>query len=245
MVRLSSENYEERRVPVTQKILYVEDEESLARSVKSYLEDFALAVDTVHSGTAALDALSRTSYALLILDWSLPDMTGLDILRAYVSGGGTAPVLFLTAQSTMNYKELGYDSGCDDFLTKPFELRELHLRVKALLKRGQQVSNRLKAGSLVLDQDNLRVYKNQQEILVTKTEYNVLLVLMRNPTKVISVDSIIENSWGQDNKPTKEALQMVINRLRKKIDDPGTDQKNSVIRSVHGRGYTIAGENES
>ncbi len=227
------------------KILYVEDEVALARSVRSYLEDFAYQVDIVHIGSNALAALAQTKYELLILDWSLPDMTGLDICRAYRSSGGDAPILFLTAQNTMTHKELGFDSGCDDYLTKPFDLRELNLRVKALLKRGQPAAKRLQVGSLVLDQDNLRVYKNQEEILVTKTEYNVLLALISNPTKVLSVDSIIETCWPEGNRPAKEALQMVINRLRKKIDAPGTDQKSSMIRSIFGRGYTISPEIKS
>lgn len=228
------------------KILYVEDEEPLARSVKSFLSDFSFQVETVHNGGDALKALSQTTYDLVMLDWSLGDMTGLDICRAYRSSNGSAPVLFITAQSSMNYKELGFDSGCDDYLTKPFDLRELHLRVKALLKRGQPASSRLTVGSLVLDQDNLRVYKNSEEVLVTKIEFNVLLLLMSNPGKVLSPDAIIEGSWAEGKRPEKEALQMVINRLRKKIDTPSTDDpKNTMIRSVFGRGYMICPENEN
>ena len=228
----------------TTKILLVEDEERLASAVKGYLEDFACDVHLAHTSREALNILHGEQFDLLILDWTLPDSTGLEICRTYLSSGGTAPVLFLTSHDSMDYKALGFESGCDDYLTKPFDLRELHMRIKALLRRGERPSARLKAGALTLDQESLRVFKGGEEIKVTKTEYNVLLVLLSNPKKVLSVDTIIDQAYPSEKKPSKEGLQMAINRLRKKLDDPGVDQKDSIIRSVFGRGYTIA-ENES
>lgn len=219
------------------KILVVEDDHELAGSVKDWLSFDRHTVEHVDTGTEGLDRLKESKYELVILDWELPGITGPEILRQFRSGGGMTPVLILTGKRSMKDKEEGFESGCDDYLTKPFQGKELSLRVKALLRRPQQVvSAVLKYGDIELDPDEFRVSRAGEDVRLVPKEFALLEFLMRNSRKLFSADELLQRVWASDADATADALTTCIKRLRKKMDREGEP---SIIRNVHGVGYGL------
>src|SRR5581483_10333984 len=169
------------------KILVVEDDAELAPVVRDWLSFEHYTVELVDNGSEAKDRLQLFAYDLVILDWELPDMSGMDILRGFRAGGGMTPVLVLTGKRSIDNKVEGFDSGADDYLTKPFHGKELVARVKALLKRPAiQLPTNLKYGELELDPNNFVVRRNGDEIRLVPKEFALLEFLMRNPKKLFS-----------------------------------------------------------
>jgi DNA-binding response OmpR family regulator len=219
------------------KILLVEDEKELADVIRDWLsEDFHL-VETATDGHEALRRLSDSTYDLIILDLMLPVISGMDVCRQYRSNGGSTPILMLTAKHSLNAKEAGLDAGADDYLTKPFELRELSARARALLRRYKSSPiSVLAAGDLSLDRNSCRVTKNGEEVHFLPKEYALLELLMRNQGTVLSVDVLLDNVWGKQSEVVPDTVRSYIKTLRKKVD---TEGKPSIIRTVHGIGYVI------
>lgn len=220
------------------KILLVEDEIELAEAVKEWLtEDFHL-VETVNDGESALTALERSQYDLLVLDWLLPGVAGIDICRKYRADGGQAPVLMLTAKKSLAAKESALLDGADDYLTKPFQLRELSARVKALSRRAQsQIVELLECGQLKLQRSTHRIFKSNKELRLAPKEFSLLELFMRFPEKVFSADELLERVWGTDTNVVAETVRSTIKSLRRKIDDHDSDR--SYIATVHGIGYKL------
>ncbi len=218
------------------KLLLVEDDEPTARSVKSWLESDAHMVDLAHTGKSAQDHLYAVSYDLLILDWDLPDTTGLELLQNVRGKGSTVPVLVLTGHQDIEHKVLGFENGADDYLTKPFNHKELTARVKALLKRpATTVDAILQTGGLEIDLANYRVARDGRPIRLSPIEFNLLTTLARHPKSVLSADLLIERAWPTDSDITADAVRKYVQRLRDKIDVP---TKPSAIKTVHGVGYS-------
>src|SRR5262249_34277288 len=173
----------------------------------------------------------------LILDWQLPGMAGIDICKEFRSQGGMTPVLMLTGKSAISDKETGLDAGADDYLTKPFHMKELSARVRALFRRASRgTSNILTIGDLVLDPSNYRVTRDGVEIQLQKREFALLEFLMRNPNRVFSSEALLERVWVTDADVTPDAIRVYIMRLRKKVDEGA---KASLIQTVHGVGYKL------
>lgn len=217
------------------KILLVEDDIGCADAVESWLSSEHYTVEPVHNGKEALFRISNYDFDLLILDWELPDSTGVEILKQLRAQGKTTPVLMLTGRSGIEDKEQCFVSGVDDYLTKPVNLRELTMRVGALLRRAAgQVSRTLQIGDLVLDAETFCVNKAGQEIRLQKKEFALLEFLMRNPNKVFSADALLQRVWSTDSEATEDALRTCMMRLRKKLD-----KDSELIETLHGIGYKL------
>jgi len=219
------------------KILLVEDDVEFSGVVKSWLSNERHAVEVVHDGLEARHQLQVFEYDLVVLDWQLPGLSGVEICQDFRSRGGMTPVLMLTGKSTVADKESGLDSGADDYLTKPFHMKELSARVRALLRRASRgTSNVLTIGDLVLDPANYRVTRDGAEIQLQKREFALLEFLMRNPNRVFSSEALLERVWATEADVTPDAIRVYIMRLRKKVDEGA---KASLIQTVHGVGYKL------
>jgi DNA-binding response OmpR family regulator len=217
------------------KILIVEDNEDLANTVRTFLMFEHHTVEHLVDGQEASDHLRTFQYELVILDWSLPNLSGLDILKRFRSLGGTTPVLMLTGHDTVSEKEAGLDSGADDYLTKPFHMKELGARVRALLRRPAAVnSNVLEAGNITIDTAKYRVTVNGEPMTLVPREFQLLEFFMRHPNQVFSPEALLNRVWPSDSDATTEALRTALKRLRKKVDPDG-----NLLRTVHGVGYIL------
>lgn len=217
------------------KILLIEDDVELSRIVCDLFSAENHQVEAVMDGEEAISRLHHYEYDLLIVDWELPRVSGLEVVKQCRAKGSTVPILMLTARRAIDEKEAGLDSGSDDYLTKPFEARELLARVRALLRRPRtSASTALKAGDLVLDPTACRVKKGTRELPMKRQEFVLLEFLMRHPNRVFSAETLLDRVWNHDEAATLEAVRTSIKRLRKAIDD--TDEI-SMITTVHGMGY--------
>ncbi len=219
------------------KILLVEDEPDLSGAIREWLSDEHYVVELAETGRQALDKLGSTVYDLILLDWMLPELSGLEVCRSYRSEGGAAPVLMLTAKRSLASKEIGLDSGADDYITKPFHLRELSARIRALLRRPCVAPVVvLTADDIELDRIARTVMKGKTQIHLLPKEFALLEILMRNQGKTMSTDFLLDQIWGTNTDVVADTLRSNIKTLRKKIDSPG---KPSLIKTVHGIGYRI------
>jgi len=219
------------------RIFIVEDEEGLSGAIKEWLEDELYVVSVVADGLEAIEVLKTSDFELIILDLMLPGLSGIEVCKEYRKLGGKSPILMLTAKSTMLAKEEGLDSGADDYLTKPCNLRELSARVRALLRRP--VSPPLiilEAGELKLDTNSRTASKAGNPLKLLPKEFILLEVLLKHKGQVMSTESLIEHVWGTDSAIAPETVRSHVKALRKKINDP---IHGSVITTVHGMGYKI------
>lgn len=220
------------------RILIVEDEEAIAEGVRRYLLFDQHKIETCGRGDTAFEMLSATMYDLVILDWELPGLSGIELLTKFRKQGGNAPVLMLTGKSSVPDKEIGLDSGADDYLAKPFDVKELGARVRALLRRPAQISGKiLSCGGLELDQSLHRAVKDGAPIQLLPKEYQLLEFFMRHPNQVFSVEVLLTQLWAtanEDEGSSPDAVRTTLKRLRKKVDP---DQK--LIKTVHGVGYFL------
>ena len=216
------------------KILIVEDDINLTELLKDKLELESHCVDVVHNGDEAGVYLKSIDYDLVVLDWSLPGESGVSLCQKYRSNGGTSPVLMLTAHNEMSHKETGFEAGVDDYLTKPFNVRELILRVKALLKRSRtRQSSILSKNEWVLDKSKKMLTRNGQEVVLSKKEYELMEFLMSNSDKTYNADQLIDRIWPSLSDVSPAAVRNLVKRLRTKLDD------SDLIENIHGMGYRI------
>jgi DNA-binding response OmpR family regulator len=219
------------------KILIVEDETDLAIPVRDWLTKEQHLVELVDNGTAALELLRVYKYDIIILDLMIPGVSGMEVCRRYRNDGGTTPILMLTAKSSVEDKEAGLDAGADDYLTKPFHLKELSARVRSVIRRHTQPTSReLKVGDLVLDTVARTVHLSGIEKHFVPREFSLLEFLMRHPNQVFSAEALLDRVWASDTMASPDTIRTYIKILRKKLDVEG---KESLIRTVHGVGYKI------
>jgi len=219
------------------KILVVEDDPTVGPYVKRGLEEHQNHVDLVDDGLEALRLASGGLYDLLVLDLRLPGMTGLEIVRTLRDRGVTTPILILTAQDAVDFKVQVLRAGADDYVTKPFAFEELLARVEAIGRRPKQVAPpTLRVGGLTLDTGTREVRRDGALLDITPKEYAVLEYLMRHAGRVMSRTLITEYAWDYHFDPGTNIVDVVINRLRKKVDS-GHDEK--LIHTVRGVGYVV------
>lgn len=219
------------------RILVVEDEVELSKVMKEWLEDEFHVVNTAFSGEEAAAKLSNSVYDLIILDLMLPEINGIDICRNYRKNGGAAPILIVTAKKSLHDKENGLDSGADDYLTKPFKMRELAARVRALLRRPKGViPTVLSSKDIKLDLNARTVTKAGKEVRLFAKEFALLEFLLRNVGKVVTVDEIIDNLWSESSSISNDTVRSHIRALRQKLDG---DSDARTIVTLHGVGYRI------
>jgi DNA-binding response OmpR family regulator len=221
------------------KLLVVEDDKTVGQYVKRGLEEQQYIADWVTDGAEALRVASSAPYDLIILDLRLPGMTGIEVLRTLRDRGHTIPVLVLTAQDSVEFKVDALRAGADDYVTKPFSFEELLARIEALSRRPKLLSARtLKVADLHLDLESRDVQRDGKAIELTPKEYAVLEYLMRHSGRVMSRTLITEYAWDYHFDPGTNIVDVVINRLRKKID-AGYPQK--LVHTVRGVGYVVKG----
>ena len=219
------------------KLLVVEDDRTVGQYVKRGLEEQQYIADWVGDGAEGLRLASSGHYDLMILDLRLPGMTGLEVLRTLRDRGITMPILMLTAQDGVEFKVDALRGGADDYVTKPFAFDELLARVEALSRRPRQLTARtLRIADLELDLDAREVRRGGTPIELTPKEYAVLEYLMRHPGRVMSRTLITEYAWDYHFDPGTNIVDVVINRLRKKVD-AGFSQK--LVHTVRGVGYVV------
>jgi two-component system, OmpR family, manganese sensing response regulator len=220
------------------KILLVDDEIEMAEPLSRLLTREGYEIDVAHDGDRGLQLASGSQYDLLILDWMLPGRSGLEICQSLRSRGDATPVLFLTAKDTIDDRVQGLDAGADDYIVKPFELRELLARVRALLRRPTTIEPvavaRLRVDGLELDVQNQVAYRNGRAIELSEKESQLLAYLMRQPNQLLTHEQISQYLWSESEKPTSNALVAQIRLLRRKIEAKG---ETPLITTVYGKGY--------
>ncbi|MBS2000499.1 MAG: response regulator transcription factor [Candidatus Obscuribacterales bacterium] len=219
------------------KLLLVDDDENLVSVIEKVLTDEKHVVDKVHTGSEAKAYLQGIPYDVIVLDWSLPDTTGVEICLEYRASGGKTPIIFLTGHDQIADKMTGLDAGADDYLTKPFAVGELVARIRALLRRPVQVRNKtLSARDLELDPITHAVKRGNIDIKLYPKEFSLLEHFLLHPNQVFSVDDLLDRVWKTDADASTETVRMTIMRLRQKIE---TDEKNPLIQTLRGVGYRL------
>lgn len=227
------------------RILVVDDEEQMTSFIASYLKNEGYSVKQAHSGAEALQELAESpGFDLVLLDWMMPGMNGLDVCRQ-LRKFSEIPVIFLTAKTDEIDKVLGLEIGADDYITKPFSLRELEVRVRVVLRRrnspAQSASTpedeprTLTRGRLSIDLPKHAVYLDHQAITVTPTEFKLLLTLAQHPGRVYSRLDLLEIALGEEYSGYERSIDTHIRNLRKKLEQDFASPK--LIVTVHGVGY--------
>jgi DNA-binding response OmpR family regulator len=225
------------------KILLVEDDKTIGKLLSLQLEREHHLVERVDSGKDALFNLKVHDYDLVILDWMLPDLTGLDVCKAYRESGGKVPILMLTAKSEAQDKVSALDTGADDYLVKPFIPVELSARIRALLRRPSVIAGKnLVVRDIVLDTGMRQVSRSGQSIELTAKEFGLLELLMRHPNQSFSVEAILDRLWKSEASASLETVRTHVKTLRRKIGD---SEENPIIRTKRGLGYRIVDDKNS
>lgn len=222
-------------------VLVVEDEPTIAVYIKRGLEEVGYAVDLAATGAEALDWANMVPFDLIVLDVMLPGISGLEVCRTLRRSGVGVPILMLTARDTVDDRVDGLDSGADDYLVKPFAIKELLARVRALGRRGADAprSPLLHCADLVLDTTTQRVRRGDSAVKLTAKEYAVLECLLRAPGRVLTRTMIAEHVWSYDVDTQSNVVDVYIRNLRRKIDDPFPAK---LIHTVRGSGYRLSAE---
>ncbi len=226
------------------RILLVEDEPRIAAYVKRGLTEQGYAVDVAYTGREALDWAAVVTFDLIVLDILLPEINGLTVCRELRAKNIRTPILMLTARDSIDDRVAGLDAGADDYLVKPFSMKELLARLRALARRGENPlkSALLQVGDLTLDTRTRRVTRGGKGIELSAKEFAVLECLMREPNRVLSRAAIAEHVWNYETYNNSNVIDVYIRNLRRKLDDAAAP---SLIRTMRGAGYCIAADNET
>ncbi len=219
-------------------ILVVEDEEPIRELVTTALRFTGFQVETAVSGGEALAEARNSTYDLIVLDVNLPDLDGFAVCRKLRSNGDQVPVVFLTARDDPADLRAGFTDGGDDYVTKPFSLEELVLRIEAVLRRSRSVQSepaRLTCGDLILDEDAHRIWRAGSEVALSPTEFRLLRYLMLNHDRVLSKTQILNHVWDYEFAGDPSSVETYISYLRRKLDD----REGLLIRTVRGFGYAL------
>ena len=218
-------------------VLVVDDEEAISELVSSALRFAGYTVATENNGFDALRSIKAETPDLIVLDVNMPEIDGFEVCRKIRRDGIQAPVIFLTARSEIDDLRSGFRHGGDDYLTKPFSLEELGLRIEALLRRagGEVASSRIAVGPISLDEDGHQVWLDDQEVQLSRTEFRLLRFLLLNKDKVMSKGQIIDYVWEYDFDGNYGVVETYVSYLRRKLND----SKGQIIQTIRGVGYVI------
>ena len=220
------------------RILIIEDEIKLQKQIRQQLEADGYMVDTSDNGEEGLYFASEYPLDAAIVDIGLPGMSGLEVIAALRKRGSLLPILILTARNSWQDKVKGLEMGADDYLAKPFQMEELQARLRALLRRASAVPNTLlQAGPITLDMAEQTVKVYEQAVELTTFEYRLLELLMRHHGEVISKQTLTDYLYPHDDNHDSNVLEVMIGRLRRKLDPDG---KLNPIETLRGRGYRFA-----
>jgi DNA-binding response OmpR family regulator len=222
-------------------ILIVEDEPSMQLGLKDNLEIEGYSVALASNGEEGLVKIKKNKFDLILLDVMLPKLSGFDVCKAARTAGISTPIILLTARGEEIDKILGLEFGADDYITKPFSLRELLARVKAILRRSQPVVSKetlsTSIGKLKIDFNAFYAEENGVEVKLSHKEFEILSYLQQNKNQVVTRYDLLEKVWGYDEQPTTRTVDNFIVRLRQKLEINPNQPK--VILTVHGTGYKM------
>jgi len=219
------------------KILVVDDDLSISIQLKKYLEKNGFVVDVSNNGSSGLSLALSNVYDLILLDINLPGMDGVSVCANLRSSKIYTPIIFLTVKNELSNKIRSFNIGCDDYIVKPFSMRELILRINAISRRSKVLLEEvLEYEDLKMNLLNKEVYRNNKLIILSKKEFLLLKYLMLNIGSVLSRDNIFDNVWDMNANPASNIVEVYINKLRKKIDYNGAEP---FINNLLGMGYYI------
>ncbi len=218
------------------RLLLVDDDESIRRSLGRALELEGYQIETADHGDAAMDALDGDRFDAVLLDVMMPGRSGLDVARMMRAGGDSTPILMLTARHEVTDRVAGLDAGADDYLPKPFSLDELLARVRALLRRSgvSESGDSLTLADLVVEPRSRRAFRGERELQLTRTEFDLLELLVFNAEIVLERDLILDRIWGLDFATSSNSIEVYIGYLRRKTEAEGEPR---LIHTVRGVGY--------
>lgn len=223
------------------RILIVEDEPAMQLGLKDNLELDAYSVDVASDGQEGLEKIKAGNYDLVLLDVMLPKLSGFDVCKAARAHGAEMPIIMLTARGEEIDKVLGLELGADDYITKPFSIRELLARVKAHLRRSKptplNASEGIGIGRIKIDFGGFRAEENGASVKLSHKEFEILAYLHQKKNAVVTRYDLLENVWGYQEQPTTRTVDNFIVRLRQKIEENPNQPK--VILTVHGTGYKL------
>ena len=222
------------------RILLVEDEPRIADTLRFGLEENGYEVSVAYDGQIGWRMFQNGEYNVVVLDINLPGLNGFELCKLIRAANAQIPIIMLTALSTLDDKIEGYDAGADDYIIKPFEFRELLMKIRVLLRRTTDsnipMGNLLRAGDLVMNLDTKEVHRNDQPISLTAKEFQLLEYLMRNKNRVVSRADIAINVWDVDFDTNTNIIDVYINYVRNKVDKPFEDK---LIHTQVGMGYML------
>ena len=227
------------------KVLLIEDEPKMVQSLKKGLQENQIDVDTALEGSTGYRLASENEYAVIISDVILPEVNGIDLLRRLRGIGNRTPVILLTALGQTDDKVTGFEAGADDYLTKPFEFRELLMRIRALARRPvetYQSSPNLHFADLEMNLETKEFFRGGQKISLTPREFALMEYLLRNPGRVISKNEISERVWNLHFDTGTNVIEVYVNFLRKKVDK---DFEIKLIHTQFKNGYILREEDNS
>jgi DNA-binding response OmpR family regulator len=219
------------------RLLIVEDEKALVKPVKKFLEKKGFAVDAVYDGKEAIQYAKETQYDCILLDLNLPEIDGISVSNILRKDGITTPIIMVTARSQTYNKLEGFDSGADDYVTKPFDLNELVARINAVIKRSSRNSEEILGfGEYEVHVESNKVIdtKKGEEIILSNKETGVLEYLLRNKGVIVSTEDILEHVWDREVDMFTDTVKTHIKTIRQKIDP-----KKEHIKTVRGKGYIL------
>ena len=221
-------------------LLIVDDEPAVRQSLRRALGLEGYVTATAEDGAEALDALAREDYEAIVLDVSMPVLDGLETCRRLRAAGDRTPVLMLTARDAIDDRVAGLDAGADDYLVKPFALRELVARLRALLRRFEEPEEPMLAfADLRLDRLTREVFRGERPIDLSRTEFSLLEMFLEHPRRVLTRAQIFERVWGYDFGPTSNSLGVYVGYLRRKLEEGGEGR---LIQTARGVGYALREE---
>lgn len=218
-------------------ILIVDDEKKICEFIKAFLDNEGYCTDVAYDGNSAIDKLNSKKYNLVILDRMIPDISGEEICR-YIRSKSEIPIIMLTAKIEYEDKIDGFKLGCDDYICKPFNINELILRVKAILKRSRNFNDKeiISYGDeLEINTSTHEVKVRGEQVILTNTEYKILLILINNPKKIYSRDELLESTIEGYYEKGDRAIDSHIKNLRQKLEVDSRNPK--IIQTVYGVGY--------
>lgn len=222
---------------MTARILLVEDEVKLARFVELELSSEGYQIGVAHDGMTGLMMARESVPDLVILDWMLPGLTGVEVCRRLRATGNTMPVIFLTARDEVSDRVAGLDAGADDYVVKPFSIEELLARVRAHLRRTQDTDpDILQFEDLSLNRRTREVFRGKRAIELTVKEFDLLAYLLTHPRQVLTRDQILEQVWGYDFMGDSNIIEVYVRYLRLKLEER---QDKRLIHTVRGVGYVL------
>jgi len=223
-------------------ILIVEDEPDMLMGLKDNLEFEGYQVDLADDGEIGFDKITKNKYSLVLLDVMLPKISGFDICKSVRKNGIATPIILLTARGEEIDKVLGLEFGADDYITKPFSLRELLARIRAVLRRTQnqpesKAGKKIQIGSLFINFSSFEGFVDGEEVKMSHKEVEILHYLWKNQNNIVSRDDLLDNIWGTEYQPTSRTIDNFILKLRQKIEIDPNHAK--IILTVHGVGYRL------